>query len=59
MMREIDVLSDNELAGVGGGMMAEHIESRPVSPAPGGGASQDSDYSWWTLWNSMAHSLPT
>jgi len=58
MMHEIDVLSDDELAAVVGGMMKELVESSPIPPASAGGANQDSNYSWWTLWNSMAHSLP-
>ncbi|HKT20175.1 MAG TPA: hypothetical protein VJR47_19130 [Stellaceae bacterium] len=58
MMHEIDVLSDDELAGVSGRMMAQHIEAPPTPPAPGGGASQDMDFSrWWDIWNSLAHTL--
>lgn len=66
MMVEIDalavqsrtVLSDDELHGVVGGMMKSHTIVPPTLSQPGGGANGDSDYSWWTLWNSMAHSLP-
>ena len=66
MMRENDelavpgrtVLSDDDLDGVVGGMMKSHTIVPPILSQPGGGADGDSNYSWWTLWNSMAHSLP-